>query len=90
MGKPARDLEGFGELPALQSRCTRSQSRGLTMSASYADALLAYAMRAVEAKKTIEKKAAQIKRAHDSLEEKRLEKKHEWLEELERRGALLD
>ena len=29
--RPARDLEAFGELPALQSGHTRSQSRGLTM-----------------------------------------------------------
>ena len=60
------------------------------MSASYADALLAYAMRAVEAKRTMEEKAAEIGRAHDSLQEERLEKEREWLEELERRGALLD
>ena len=43
VGRPARDLEVFSELSALQSRRTRSQSRGLTMSASYADVLLAYA-----------------------------------------------
>ena len=49
VGLPARDLEVFGELPALQSGRTRSQSRGLTMSASYTDALLAYAVRVVEA-----------------------------------------
>ena len=59
------------------------------MSASYADALLAYAMRTVEAKNTTEK-AAKIERAYDSLLKERLEKKREWLEELERRGALLD
>ena len=90
VGRPARDLEGFGELPALQIGRTRSQSRDLTMSVSYADALLAYAMRAMEAKKTMEEKAAEIERAHDSLLEERLEKERESLEELERRGALLD
>ena len=47
--RPARDLEAFGELPALQSGHTRSQSRGLAMGASCADDLLAYAMRAMEA-----------------------------------------
>ena len=60
------------------------------MSMSYADALLAYAMRAVEAKKTMEEKTAEIERAHDSLLEERLEKELEWLKELERHGALLD
>ena len=87
--RPAQDLEVFGELPALQSGRTRSQSRGLAMSASYADALLAYAMRAVEAKTTIEEKAAGIERAHDSLLEEHLKKEREWLEDVERRGALL-
>ena len=43
--RPTRDLEVFSKLPALQSGRTRSQWRGLTMTASYADALLAYAMR---------------------------------------------
>ena len=60
------------------------------MSASYADALIPYAMRAVEAKKTMEEKVAKINRAHDSLLKERLEKERGWLEELERRGALLD
>ena len=87
VGRPMRDLEVFVELPALQSGRTRSQSRGLTMSASYADALLAYAMRAVGAKKTMEGKTAGIERAHDSLLEERLEKEREWLEELETRSA---
>ena len=90
VGRPAQDLEVFGELPALQSGHTRFQSRGLTMSASHASALLAYAMRAVEAINTMEQKAAEVERAHDSLLEERLEKEREWLEELERRGALLD
>ena len=90
MGRPARDLKASGELPALQSGRTRSQSRGSTVSTSYADALLAYAMRAVEAKKTVEEKAAEIERAYDSLLEEHLEKEREWLEELERHGALLD
>ena len=60
------------------------------MSVSYAYALLAYAMKAVEAKKTIEEKVGEIERAHGSLLEERLEKGREWLEELETRGALLD
>ena len=59
------------------------------MSASYADALLAFAMRAVKAKRTMEDKAAKIDRSHGSLLEERLEKEREWFEELERRGALL-
>ena len=74
MGRPARDLQVFGELPALQSGRSRSQSQGLTMSASCADALLAYAMRTVKAKRTVEKEAAEIERAHGSLLEERLEK----------------
>ena len=45
---------------------------------------------AVEAKKTMEEKAVEIERAHDSLLKKRLEKEREWLEELDRRGALQD
>ena len=81
--KPAQDLEVFGELPALQSGRTRSQSWGLTMSASYADALLAYA------KRTVEEEAAEIERAHNSLPEERLEKEGKWPEDLERRGVLL-
>ena len=87
---PARDLEVFGELPALRSRRTMIQSRGFTMSTSYADALLVYAIRAAEAKTTIEEKVAEIERTHDSLLEQHLEKEREWLEELERCGALLD
>ena len=58
--KPARDLEVFGELPALQSGRMRSQLRGLAMSTSFADALLAYVMRSMEAKKTMEEKATEI------------------------------
>ena len=90
VGRPARDLEVFGELPALQSGRTMSQSGGLTMSASYAYALLAYTMRTVEAKKIMEEKASPIERARDSLLEERLEKERQWFEELERRDALLD
>ena len=59
------------------------------MSASYADALLAYAIKTVEAKRTVEDEAADIERAHDSLLKERLEEEREWFEELERRGALL-
>ena len=84
--RPARDLEAFGELPALQSGHTRSQSRGLAMGASCADDLSAYAMRAMEAEKPMEEKAAEVERAHDSLLEEQPEKAREWLEKLERRG----
>ena len=80
MGRPLQDLEVFGELLALQSRRTRSQSRGLTMSAPCVDALLTYPMR------TVEEEAAETERAHDSMLKERLEKEREWLEELERRG----
>ena len=86
--RPARDLEAFGELPALQSGHTRSQSRGLAMGASCADDLLAYAMRAMEAEKPTEEKAAEVERAHDSLLEEQLEKEREWLEKLERRAGI--
>ena len=84
--RPARDLEAFGELPVLQSGHTRSQSRGSAMGASCADDLLAYAMRAMEAEKATEEKAAEVERAHDSLLEEQLEKEREWLEKLEGRG----
>ena len=67
-------MKVFGELPALQSGRTRSQSRGLTMSASCADALLTYAMRTVESRRTVEEDVAEIERAHYSLLEERLEK----------------
>ena len=60
------------------------------MSASCVDALLAYDMRTVEAKRTVEEDATAIERALASLLEERLEKEREWLEELERRGALLE
>ena len=60
------------------------------MSAFYADALLAYAMRTLETKRTVEEEAAEIERAHDLLLEERLKKECELLEKLERRGALLD
>ena len=79
VGRPVRDLEVFGELPTLQRGRTKSQSRDLTISTSYADALLAYAMR-----------TAEMERAHRSLLEERLEKEHERLAELERRAALLE
>ena len=90
MGRLARDLEFFAEFPALQSGRRKFQSRGLTMSASCADALLAYAMKTVEAKRSAEEEAAEIERAHYSLLKERLEKKREWLEELEGRGTLLE
>ena len=90
VGRSPRGLEIIGEPPALQSGRTRSQSRGLTMNASYADALLAYTINAVEAKRTVEEEAAEIERAHDSLLEERLEEEREWLKKLERRGALLE
>ena len=84
--RPERDLEAFGELPALQSGHTRSQPWGLAMGASCADDLSAYAMRAMEGEKPMEEKAAEVEQAHDSLLEKQLEKAREWLEKLERRG----
>ena len=85
VGRLVRDLEVFGELPALQSGRTRSQSRVLAMSASCTDALLTYAlltyaMRTVEAKRTVEEEAAVIERAHNSVLEECLEKVREWLE----------
>ena len=42
------------------------------MSASCADALLAYAMRTVKAKRAVEEEAAETELAHDSLLEERL------------------
>ena len=39
---------------------------------------MAYAMQAVEAKNTMQEKAAKVERAHDSLLEERLEKEREW------------
>ena len=47
------------------------------MNSSYADAFLAYTMRAVEAKRTVEEEAAEIERAHDSQLVERLEKERE-------------
>ena len=88
--RPARDLKVFGEFPALKSGRTRTHSRVLTMSASCADALQACDMSTVEAKRTVEEEAAEIESTHDSLLEERLEKEREWLEELERRGTLLE
>ena len=64
------DLRGTWRFLAsspLQSGRTKSQPRGLTKSASYADALLAYAFRTVEVKRTVDKEAAEIERAHDAL-----------------------
>ena len=55
--RPVRDLEGFGELPALQSERMRSQSQGLYTSTFCVDALLAFAIRTVETKTTVEKAA---------------------------------
>ena len=60
------------------------------MSASCVDALLTYATRTVEAKRTVEEEAAEIKRAHGSPLEERLGKERDWLEELQMRGALLE
>ena len=67
MGRPARDLEAFGELSVLPSGRTRSQSQDLVASTSCADALLAYAMKTVEAKRTVEEEAAKIEKAYGSL-----------------------
>ena len=60
------------------------------MSASCADALLAHAMRTVKAKRIGKEEAAEIERAFGSLLEERLENERVWLEELERRDALLE
>ena len=54
VGRLARDLEVFGELPALQSGCTRSHSRGLIMNTYCVDALLTYTMRTVEGRRIVE------------------------------------
>ena len=59
------------------------------MSASCANALLTYAMRTVEVKRTVEEEVTKIERAHYSLLKERVGKERERLEELERRGALL-
>ena len=56
VGRSAWELQVFGELPALQSGSTKFQSWGLTMSSSYVDALLAYAIRTMEAKRTVEER----------------------------------
>ena len=56
--RPAQDVDVFDELHILQSGRTRSQPWSLTMSASCADVLLTYAMRTVEAKRTVEEEAA--------------------------------
>ena len=53
-------------------------------------ALLVYARRTVKAKRTVEGEAVEIERAQCSLLKERLEKERKWLEELERRGALLE
>ena len=67
VGRPARDLEVFGTLSSLESVRTKSEPRGLTMSASCADALLARAMRTVKAKRIVKEEAAEIERAIGSL-----------------------
>ena len=61
----------------------------MTINASCADALLAYVLGTVKAKRTMEEEATEIERAHDSLLKEHPEKEHEWLEEHDRRGALL-
>ena len=88
--RPAWDLEVSSELPTLYRGRTRSPSRGLTMNASCVDALVTYVMRTVEAKGTMEEEIEETERVDDSLLEEHLEKDREWLEELERRGALLE
>ena len=47
------------------------------MTSACADALLAYTMRIVEAKRTVEEEAAEFERAHDLLLVERLEKERE-------------
>ena len=59
-----------------QSGCTRSRSRGWTLSESRTDALLAYA-------RTEGKEAEEIERVHDLLLEERLEEERKWLDELQ-------
>ena len=76
IGTDARRLQHFGKPPKLQSGRTRSQSRGWTLSESCTDALLAYARSEGE-------KAEETERVYDLLLEERLEKKHEWLDELQ-------
>ena len=88
VGRPEQNLEVFDELTALGSGRTRSQSRGMTISPSCANALLAYAI-TVEATRTVEEEAVENERAHDSLPDERLEKERDRLENLERRYALL-
>ena len=72
----ARRLQHFDKPPELQSGCTRSQSRGWTLSESCTDALLAYA-------RTEAKEAEETNRFHDLLLEERLEEEREWLDELQ-------
>ena len=88
VGRPERDLEVFDELTARGSGRTRSQSRGMTISASCTNVLLAYAI-TVEAKRTVEEEAVENERAHDSLLDERLERERDRLENFERRDALL-
>ena len=66
----ARRLQHFGKPPELQSRRTRSQSWGWTLSKSCTDALLAHA-------KTEAKEAEETERVHDLLLEERLEEERE-------------
>ena len=56
----------------------------MIISASCADALLAYSLKTVRVKGAVEEEAAEIERTHDSLLEERLENEREWLKELER------
>ena len=75
-GTEASCLQYSGKPPELQSRRTRSQSRGWTLSECCTDALLAYARtNAIEAEET--------ERVHDFLLEERLEEEREWLDELQ-------
>ena len=75
-GTEARRLQHFDKPPKLQSGRTRPQSRGWTLSESCTDALLAYA-------RTEGKYAGETERVYDLLLEERLEKKREWLDELQ-------
>ena len=77
VGRRARDVEVFSEIPAMQRGRTRSQPRGLTMGASCVDALLAYALRTVVANRAVDEEAAEIERAHNLLLEAPLEKERE-------------
>ena len=75
-GTEARRLQHLGDLPELQSRRTRSQPRGWTLSECCTHALLAYA-------RTKVKEAEETELVHDLLLEECLEEEREWLNKLQ-------